>query len=215
MPQTQYGSFTALRSLMQRREPKERCELCGLGLRANHQHLIEPIARKLVCACDACAVLFPSSGETKYKRVPRRVRFLPDFQIADSEWDDLSIPIGMAFFLESSVEKKVLAFYPSPAGPTESMLPLEAWNSIVQNNPELARMEPDIEALLANRIGETRDAPAGEYYLVPIDKCYELVGLIRTHWHGLSGGTEVWNQIRRFFGELRQQAISVPERSHA
>lgn len=213
MPETQYGSFAALRGLVRQRDPRERCELCGMGLNSEHQHLIEPIARKLVCACDACAVLFHANGETKYKRVPRRIRFLRNFRMTDSEWDSLLIPIGMAFFLESSVEKKVLAFYPSPAGPTESLLSLEAWNAIVQNNPELVRMEPDIEALLINRLDYAREIHNSEYYLVPIDKCYELVGLIRSHWHGLSGGTEVWKEIRRFFDELRQRA--APEPSNA
>ena len=36
-------------------------------------------------------------------------------------------------------------------------------------------MEPDVEALLINRVG-----PAREYFLAPIDECYRLVGLIRT-----------------------------------
>ena len=43
-------------------------------------------------------------------------------------------------------------------------------------------------------------------YRVPIDECYKLVGLIRTHWRGLSGGTEVWEEIGRFFDELRERA---------
>ena len=43
--------------------------------------------------------------------------------------------------------------------------------------------EPDVEALLVNRVGAVR-----EYFIVPIDECYKLVGLIRLHWRGLSGG---------------------------
>jgi hypothetical protein len=163
--------------------------------------LIEPVTRKLVCACQACALLFPSDGQTKYKRVPRRIRLLSDFRMTDAAWDSLMIPIGMAFFLESSVEKRVLAFYPSPAGPTQSLLPLDAWNDIAADNPVIAGMEPDVEALLVNRL----DAA---HFLAPIDTCYELVGLIRTRWRGLSGGTEVWQEIRRFFDTLK-------ERSHA
>jgi len=213
MTSAQHDSFAVLRSFVRQQEPKERCELCGAGVAAEHQHLIEPVARKLVCACDACALLFDSGRGTKYKRVPRQIRLLTAFHLSDAEWDALSIPIGMAFFLESSVEKRVLAFYPSPAGATESMLSLAAWEDIVRNNPVLAGLEPDVEALLVNRLNHTRDAQASEYYAVPVDKCYELVGLIRMHWRGLSGGPEVWKQIRAFFDELKRRA--APERSYA
>ena len=202
--EAQYGSFNALRSLVRPRDQRERCELCGAGLQREHQHLFEPVARKLVCSCDACAVLFHSHGETKYKRVPRRILRMRDFEITDSQWDDLMIPIGMAFFLQSSVENRVLAFYPSPAGATESMPSLTAWEEIVHQNPILNGLTTDVEALLANRLG------SGEYYLVPIDKCYELVGLIRSHWRGLSGGAEVWKQIGAFFDELKTRARWEP-----
>ena len=61
-------------------------------------------------------------------------------------------------------------------------------------------MEPDVEALLINRVG-----PAREYFLAPIDECYRLVGLIRLHWRGLSGGTEVWKEIQGFFAGSEEQ----------
>jgi len=131
--------------------------------------------------------------------------------MTDAEWDSLLIPIGMAFFFENSVQQATLAIYPSPAGATESLLSLEAWQEIVANNPVLTRMEPDVEALLVNRLDSPRQ-PA-EYYLVPIDKCYELIGILRTRWRGLSGGSEVWEQIRLFFDELKMHATS--EFSHA
>jgi len=133
--------------------------------------------------------------------VPRRVRFLPDFQMTDAQWDSLLIPIGLAFFVENSVENRVLALYPSPAGSTESMLSLESWWDIVQENPVLTEMESDVEALLVNRLDH-----GAEYYIAPIDKCYQLVGLIRSNWHGLSGGTEVWEKIHDFFTELKAGA---------
>ncbi len=197
------SSFATLRSLTRKPQPSEHCDMCGAGLMHQHQHLIDPVSRRLVCACDSCAVLFYQSGETKYKRVPRRVRFLADFRMTDAQWDSLLIPIGLAFFLESSTEKRVLALYPSPAGSTESMLSLEAWWDIVQENPVLAEMESDVEALLVNRLDRT-----GEYYLAPVDKCYQLVGLIRSNWRGLSGGTEVWQKIGDFFAELKEVSIA-------
>jgi hypothetical protein len=221
MPQMQYSPFTSLQNLVRQRDSRERCEICGITLASAHQHLIEPVARKLLCACDACALLFDSPTQTKYQRVPRDVRLLSDFQMTDAQWDSLLIPIGMAFFFKSSVQNatltgsastaSTLAIYPSPAGPTESLLSLDAWQEIVTDNPPLTHMKADVEALLANRLNSPR-APA-EYYLVPIDRCYELVGLIRSRWRGLSGGTDVWEQIRHFFDDLKRQATA--EFAHA
>jgi hypothetical protein len=195
------SAFATLRSLTRQPRANEHCDMCGAGLLGQHQHLMDPASRRLVCSCDACAVLFYQSGETKYKRVPRRVRFLPDFQMTDAQWDSLLIPIGLAFFVENSVENRVLALYPSPAGSTESMLSLESWWDIVQENPVLTEMESDVEALLVNRLDH-----GAEYYIAPIDRCYQLVGLIRSNWHGLSGGTEVWEKIHDFFTELKAGA---------
>src|SRR6185369_12404414 len=135
-----------------------------------------------------CAILFSGDHDQRYKRVPTRVRFLPDFQMTDAHWDSLLVPNNMAFFFESSTAGRVMAIYPSPAGPTESLLPLETWERIVEDNPHLRSMQPDVEALLVNRLGERRGFPVNQYYLLPIDQCFKLVGLVRMHWKGLSGG---------------------------
>ena len=182
----------------------ERCEMCSAELAAEHQHLVEPSIRQMVCACEPCAILFSGQSGTKYKRVPRRIRALPDFRLTDGQWDSLMIPIQLAFFFHSTPDGKVLALYPSPAGATESLLALDSWNEVVSDNPVLREMEPDVEALLVNRVGG-----GGEYYLVPIDECYKLVGLIRAHWRGLSGGTEVWREIKRFYASLSERASPI------
>lgn len=200
--------FGTLRQLAQRERPLQRCELCGVGLRADHSHLIEVAQRKLLCTCDACALLFSGQG-VKFKRVPRRVRSLPGFNLSDSEWNGLMVPINMAFFFRSSLEDRVIALYPSPAGATESLLALESWNDIVARNPILCAMESDVEGLLVNRLGYSRGYAAAEYYLLPIDECYKLVGLIRMHWKGLSGGTEVWKQLGDFFNNLKARSVEV------
>ena len=211
MPEQQYGSFSNLRGFVRQPKARERCDFCGTGLLTQHEHLIDPKTRKVVCACTACAILFPSQGPTRYKRVPKRIKLLNNFKITDAQWDSLLIPIGMAYFVNSSVEDRVLSFYPSPAGATESLLEFEAWSEIAHENPALDAMEPDIEALLVNRLDHARGG--SEYYLAPVDKCYELVGLIRSNWRGLSGGSEVWEKIRQFFEELQDR--SVPERPNA
>src|ERR1044071_8588893 len=136
-------SFATLRQFIRERAPIERCELCANPLAADHPHLIEPASRKLVCACDACAVLFSGSAETRYRRVPRGIRALTNFQLSDAQWESLMIPINLAFFFHSTPAGHTVALYPSPAGPTESLLGLEAWEEIVQANSILKEMEPD------------------------------------------------------------------------
>jgi hypothetical protein len=199
-------AFAALRQFARKRAPAERCEMCSHELAAEHEHLVEPASRKLICACSACAILFDGQSRAKFKRVPRRVLFLKDFQMSNAQWDGLMIPIEMAFFYRSSPQAKVIALYPSPAGPTESLLSLEAWADIVEMNPILNEMQDDVTALLANRVGHVRGLSPAEYYLVPIDECYKLVGLIRAHWRGFSGGTEVWREIAGFFAALKKKS---------
>ncbi len=207
--------FATLRQFVRERAPVEMCEMCSKELAAKHEHLIEPASRKILCACDACAILFSGKADMKYRRVSRRIRFLPDFQLSDAQWESLMIPINMAFFFNSTPSGHVVALYPSPAGPTESMLGLDSWNEIVQANPALKDMEPDTEALLVNRIGSARGQADAEYFIAPVDECYKLVGLIRAHWRGLSGGARVWEEIALFFAGLRERSTSVKEGANA
>jgi len=215
MSQAQPGNenaFAALRQFVRRKPDGERCELCSAALAAVHPHLMEPGSRKLLCACSACAILFSGMG-TKYKRVPRRVLALSDFHLSDGQWESLMVPISMAFFFRSTPDARVVAFYPSPAGAMESQLPLETWKDIADENPALKEMEADVEALLVNRVGHARGFGGPEYYLIPIDECYRLTGMIRFHWKGLSGGSEVWQQIGKFFEGLKSRATAVKRAS--
>lgn len=120
------------------------------------------------------------------------------------------IPINLAFFYREGATDKIVAMYPSPAGAIESLLNLESWATIAAEHPALQDMEPDVETFLVNRVR----TPA-EYYIVPIDESYRLVGLIRMHWRGLSGGTEVWKHIHLFFDSLRSRSVHVRESAHA
>jgi hypothetical protein len=181
--------------------PVEQCELCSQPLSVEHRHLLETATRKIVCACDACTMRFEGVLEGRFKIIPRDARPLTDFKINDAEWENLSLPINLAFFFYHTPTQKMAAMYPSPAGATESLLPLTAWASIVRQNPALCEMQQDVEALLINRVGDKRD-----YFLAPIDKCFQLVGTIRLHWHGLSGGEEVWQAIDEFFDRLNSNA---------
>ena len=185
------------------------CELCTRALSAEHQHLIELAQRRLVCVCDACAVLFDQPAGARYRRVPRRIRLVSDFWLPDAAWGRLLIPINMAFFYRDTAAGRVVAMYPSPAGATESLPDDDAWQELLQNNPLLETLESDVEALLVNRLGERFGFAAAECYLLPIDRCFQLTGLVRTHWRGLSGGAEVWEQLRCFFADLRAQAVVI------
>jgi hypothetical protein len=189
-------AVSSLAEFVRRREPEERCDTCGAPLGAEHAHMFAPAARQIKCACDSCAILYSGT----FKRIPSRATSLPEFQMSDAQWDELAIPIGLAFFSYSTAAGRVVAMYPGPAGAAESLLSLDAWEEIANANPAIRQMEPDVEALLVNRIGAARD-----HYLAPIDECYRLVGLIRMHWRGLSGGAKVWGELARFFAELRQR----------
>jgi hypothetical protein len=203
-------ALASLRRFLRPRAVRERCELCDAELAPDHSHLVEVANRRLHCACEACAILFGNQGAAKYRRVPRRADFLSDFRLTDVQWEELNLPINLAFFLYSIAAGRVVALYPSPAGATEAMPPPDAWQALAEDNPVLRELEPDVEALLVNRLG-----PAPECYRVGIDRCYELVGLVRTHWRGLSGGTAVWEEVGRFFAALKERSRPSGGRAHA
>jgi hypothetical protein len=202
-----------LRSLRGSRPPaptEERCELCSRPIPPQHSHVVHVERRNLLCACRPCYLLFTAQGAAggKYRAVPERYLDLGDRVLAPSQWDRLQVPVDLAFFFFNSSLGRTVAFYPSPAGATESLLPLETWEEIVRANPRVAALTPDVEALLVWRRPEGWDS-----YVVPIDACYELVGIVRRHWRGFHGGEEAWNAIAAFFAAL--SARSEPVRSEA
>ena len=204
-----------LRQFARKREmrpPAEQCELCSEGIPAQHRHLLELSRHTLICVCHPCSILFSDTGagHGKYRLIPSRYLLLSDFQMMDEQWDNLMIPVNMVYIFHNTVVNRVMAFYPSPAGAMESMLSLEGWDELVMSNPILSELEPDVEALLINRVQNKGGRENyREHYIVPIDACYELVGLIRLRWKGLSGGEEVWKAIAEFFAGLRAKATTV------
>jgi Family of unknown function (DUF5947) len=197
-----------LRRFRQRKAIQEACELCSARLPENHRHLLEVARNRIVCSCDPCALRFQSVVGGRYKLVPQEIWYFPQFELADEEWESLALPINLAFFCHSTLESRMKAFYPSPAGATESLLPLDTWSVLLDRNRQLDQMTADVEALLVNRVTKP------EYYILPIDLCFELVGLIRLHWRGFSGGEEVWKQIEGFFARLKSSAKPLPKISH-
>jgi hypothetical protein len=195
----------AQRSAQEREEALERCDLCSAPIAPEHRHLLDVSSRELMCACQACSVLFDRAAAgaagRHYRLVPDRRLRVDDFALDDVMWADLRLPVDMAFFFSSSEAERVLAFYPGPMGATESLLGLEAWRALEAANPVLATLEPDVEALLVDRARGNR-----RHFIVPISDCFELVGLIRTRWRGLTGGREVWEEIGRFYDGLDRRA---------
>ncbi len=179
------------------------CELCSAELADDHSHLVELASRRLCCACEPCSILFSNRATPKYRRVPRRAQYLTNFCLTDVQWEGLGLPINLAFFMHSTPAGRIVALYPSPAGATEALPPPDAWESLMEDNPCLRDLGADVEALLVNRLG-----PESEHYRVGVDVCYALVGLVRTHWRGLSGGSVVWSEIGRFFENLKKRSGS-------
>ncbi|MEP7145563.1 MAG: DUF5947 family protein [bacterium] len=177
----------------------EKCDFCGKIIPPDHRHLVDLTSLKFMCACELCSVVQAVVGV--YKPLPQRFLRLNDFQLSDELWSDFMIPVNMAFFVFSSLRKGTVAYYPAPTGATESKLKLEAWEKLEQLNPVLKSLVPDLEGLLINRIDSS---PL--YYIVPIDSCYKLIGMIRNSWQGLFGGSGTKVTTRKFFDELSERS---------
>lgn len=185
---------------------EEHCDFCAKAIGARHAHLIERATRKFFCACPQCALLL-GAGD-RYAAMQARTDALRDFELSDAEWQGFRIPINLAFVFRSTPARGPVAIYPGPAGATESQFSADLWSRLVAGNPALADLKPDVEALLVNRMNGAR-----EYYLVSIDHCYALIGLIRRHWRGLSGGAEVWAAVRDYFQRLRD-GVAIEDAIH-
>ena len=201
------------------RADAERCEMCREVLNDRHGHLVEVEKRSLTCACRACYLLFTHSGAGggRYRAVPERVYYDPDRPLTDADWNELQIPVAMAFFFYNSALGHVVAGYPSPGGATECELDLSAWDRLAAGYPLLAALAPDVEAIFVSRQagqgGISPPSPPGppsgryEVFLIPIDECYSLVGELRLRWQGFDGGAEARAALATFLDGLRQRAL--------
>jgi len=96
---------------------------------------------------------------------------------------------------------EVTGFYPSPAGATECRLDLAAWDRLAADHPLLEAIAPDVEAALI-----CRTDVGVEYFLVPVDACYELAGRMRLYWRGFDGGEQARQSIADFLSRVRSRA---------
>jgi Family of unknown function (DUF5947) len=194
---------SALRRLQMRQMPEgpqpleANCDLCGTSMPEEHRHLLQLEERNIVCVCESCWAL--RSGDAEYRPTGSRVLWLEDLELPDELWARFRIPIGLAFFLRTG--DSVVAFYPSPAGATESELDLGVWDELVALNAVLDELEPEAETLIVDRLGGGRRAA-----IAPTDEAYRLVGLVKASWQGISGGPLVGEAVDGFFSELRGRA---------
>ena len=184
--------------------PVEECELCAQTISVEHEHLLEPEARRVFCACGACAqqVVEEPRDERKsarYLRVQRGAARLTELDFDDAIWAELSIPVGLAFFTMRSRTGEVVATFPGRAGLIEAFVPLRAYSELERRFPVLKGIAPDVEALLVRRTLRHQD-----YFRVSIDHCYELVGLLRGSDAPLS--TPELAVVQTFFTGLDDQA---------
>ena len=180
-------------------EQTEKCELCDRPLSEDHRHLLELNERRILCACEPCLAM--KSGLENYCPVSTRTLWLDDFVFPNELWSAFQLPVGLAFFMRSTGTNSVVALYPSPAGATECELHLESWDKLVEMNPILLDLEADAEALVVNRM-----VGAHQHAIVPIDECYRLVGLIKSTWQGISGGSAIEDAVPKFFDYVRDKA---------
>jgi hypothetical protein len=188
--------------------------MCSTPVTEEHQHVVDLSSRSLMCTCRPCYLLFTDQqAALRYRAVPDRYLAFPGFDLAQSDWEDLQIPVGLAFLFRNSVQDRVVAFYPSPAGATESELSMAAWDRVLDANPGLSTILPDVEALLVHRSGRESHGASFSCHVVPIDACYELVGRMRATWRGFDGGQEAREALQEFFA--RVEARSTPVESRA
>jgi hypothetical protein len=193
--------------LLAHRQPQPRagsvqhCDLCSDELAERHQHILNTATGTLSCACPACGVLFDhqAAGGGHYRLIRSRPRQLGEFVLDEALWAQFGIPVGLAFFVHSAENDRVTAFYPNPVGTMRATIEDDSWRSLTGANPRLSAMDSDVEALLIDRLHATTAA-----WLLPVDECYRLAGLLRTHWRGFNGGSEVWRQVERFLADLGQ-----------
>jgi Family of unknown function (DUF5947) len=197
----------------------QRCDMCAAPIEPEHPHVVDLQSRALMCSCRPCYLLFTDvHADLRYRAVPERYLSFPGPALDERSWDELQIPVGLAFLFRNSVQGRLVAFYPGPAGATESELPLAAWERIVAQNPRFTVLRDDVEALLVRRPGGSRgpgapgavDPADGACHLVPIDACYELVGQLRMLWRGFDGGREAHDAIDAFFTRVRARSRPAP-----
>ncbi|NUV52368.1 hypothetical protein G6W51_05475 [Streptomyces coelicolor] len=174
----------------------ESCDLCAAPVPDEHAHLYDTGKQEVRCVCRPCSVLFAQggAGDGHYRLVPRRRVRLPRVGT-----EVLGVPVGLVFFVPRA-DGTVTAEGPSPAGAMRWEVDPAAWRQLAAACPQLAGVEPEVEALLVNTVHGL-----DHHWIVPIDDCYRMVAVVRREWRGLSGGGRIWPALERFFEDLTER----------
>ncbi|MEU4692490.1 DUF5947 family protein [Actinoplanes sp. NPDC023714] len=170
-----------------------RCALCGAAINPAHRHLLDVAQRSLVCGCPSC---HDHPAGDRHEPVPDRYLEFPSDVLTQETWDDLRVPAGLAFISRTATVPGGVSLSggglvvcgPAPGGATEEELPATVWERLVRRHPAFATLRPGVEALLLRRAG---------CFLIPIDACYELAGLLRTSWRGYDTAVAQPDRARR------------------
>lgn len=147
--------------------PRPTCEVCGCTIGSDHDHAADVAERRLLCVCRPCHLSLNANG--RYRSLPDRAEQVADLSEQPTWWVDLELPVELVFFIRSAATGGVTAFYPGTAGVVESALAIDELPVAVAD---------DVEALLI------RNTVRFQAWRVPVDRCYELAGLLK---HGPRG----------------------------
>lgn len=175
----------------------EACDLCAAPVPDEHPHLYDAGQDEVRCVCVPCSVLFAQGGAGggQSRLVPRR-----RVRLSRVDTAVLGVPVGLVFFVPRA-DGTVTAQGPSPAGAMRWEVDAAAWQRLAETCPQLASVEPEVEALLVNTVHGL-----DHHWIVPIDDCYRMVAVVRREWRGLSGGGQVWPAVERYFEDLTERS---------
>ena len=197
--------------------PAARCDRCGVGLLPDprHAHLFSYSRRSLLCACAACSAPYREGviGKERspaYRLVPSRVERIDALSLTQADWEELGIPVQIAFLLKNQRENGWRLG--RGRGPSRLSQPGREYGI---GHPAGGVDPPLVQLLSARATRAGRRSPArrqaprqARYFRAPIDECYRLAGLLRSHWEGFAGGPRVGAAVDDFFAELASRAAT-------
>ena len=202
---TRGGGFEVLRRFAKARVPVERCDLCGVEVAPMHDHLIDPVR------APARLRLWRLRGALQ-RAGRHQVQAGAPARDGARRAHHQRCPVGGA----PAADRPGLLLRQHAAGAGGGVLPepgrrhrVAAGARDLGGDPARApgpraTCSPTFRRCSSTGSGAARRPTV--CYLVPIDQCFRLVGIIRMHWKGFTGGTAVWEEIDRFFADLGRMA---------
>ena len=145
------------------REAQEHCDLCSEPIPPEHRHLLDLETRELRCACRRAACCStaraPAAGTTPG---PRPAAAAGRLRARRRAWEELRIPVDMAFFFHRARGRARRRLLPGADGRDRVAARAARLGGDRGRQPRARGMEPDVEALLVNRARGARDS-----WLVP------------------------------------------------